>query len=157
MPFKRGIDWNPQTDNKQITLDMLPTGWEEKTLELYNKGGSDVEVRAEVLSISKNLFYNLLKREPKFKETIDFGHELSEAWWQSQGREGLYDTDESEYEDGQIISRKVRRINAQIFKLNMINRFNWGDSYKDLEDKRHSEVVEEVSDGDWFDTIKKKI
>lgn len=146
--------------NKEIGQD-----WKDKVIAEYSQGKSDIEIIAKILCISKGLFYRLLREEPEFKETIQRGRQLSEAWWIAEGKKGIWDTDETKFnEKGKPISRNVKRMNAKVYSFNMINRFRYGESFKDLEEKHKKEEEEEQANEkakaegkSWADEIKKKI
>jgi len=71
-------------------LSSLPEGWYNDVLELYEKGGSDEEVKAMIWkwrkSFSNNLWDRWMKEEQEFWETIKIGRQLSAAWWSRNGR-----------------------------------------------------------------------
>jgi hypothetical protein len=100
-------------------LDTLPKGWQKKILNLYENGGSDVEVKALIYgwrsSFSEDLWYRWIDEEPMFSETIKRGKKLSEAWWHSMGRCNL------------MVDNDGPKLNATLWYMNMKNRFGWAD------------------------------
>lgn len=94
----------------QKTLDDLPKGWKAKVLKEMGEGASQKEIMAE-LKIGSQLFYDLVKRDKEFSNTIKKGIEMAEAWWMKQGR----------------INLKAKRFNAVLWYMNMKNRFGWKD------------------------------
>ena len=107
----------------------LPQGWEKTVLEIYEEGGSDVEVKAWIFkqrgSFSADLWERWLKEEPQFSDTIKNGKLLCEAWWVKNGRENL----------------KTTKFNYVGWYMNMKNRFGW----KDKQEVQHS-----VTEGQQF-------
>lgn len=96
----------------KITLDDLPEDWRGRTLALYEQGGSDIEVRVQCLNgIAFETWERLLDEEQEFFETIKKGREMSQAWWQSQGR----------------INLKDKEFSSTLWYMNMKNRFGWAD------------------------------
>ena len=92
------------------TLSALPNGWETDVIALMEQGGSKVEVKA-LLGVSNDLFERLVKEEPLFSDTIKKGEQLSEAWWQKQGR----------------IHLQNKEFSPVLWYMNMKNRFKWRD------------------------------
>ena len=91
-------------------LSDLPDKWYDTTLALYSVGASDVEIRAE-LSIAQSTWERMLKEEEEFSITIKKGRQLSNAWWEQQGRTNLKET----------------KFSATLWYMNMKNRFHWAD------------------------------
>lgn len=94
--------------------------------ELYAVGGSDAEVKVALAipparAMSNDLFDALREREPTFSEAIKEGHQLAEAWWQGQGRKGLFTYDGEKF-------------SPQLWFMNMKNRFGW----RDKQEVQHS-------------------
>ena len=79
-------------------------------IDLMQEGASQQEVLA-VLDISNDTFYRWKKENEEFSETIKRGVQLSQGWWESQGR----------------VSLKDREFNYTGWYMNMKNRFKWAD------------------------------
>lgn len=96
-------------------LSSLPIEWYDLALDIYNLGGSDVEVKAMIYrhrgSFSNGLWDRWMKEEEEFSKTIKMGRVLSEAWWQIEGRTSL----------------NKSSFNYTGWYMNMKNRFNWKD------------------------------
>lgn len=99
-------------------LELLPKDWKSRILELMGEGASKEEVMAD-LGLNKRSYYGLIKSEKEFSDAISDGEVLSEAWWRRLGREKA------------VYHPKGDRLDPQIYRLNMQNRFGWvGDSQK---------------------------
>ena len=94
----------------QIKLEDLGEDWKGRMLELAHEGASIVELSVE-LGISRDTFYALMDREPKFSDTVKQCKALSEAWWERQGRTNLM----------------TKEFNYTGWYMNMKNRFKWTD------------------------------
>ena len=92
------------------TLKDLPVNWKSLILKEMGSGASQKEIMAE-LKIGSQLFYDLIKRDEEFSNTIKKGIELAEAWWMKQGR----------------INLQNRKFSAVLWYMNMKNRFGWKD------------------------------
>ena len=79
-------------------------------IDLMQEGASQQEVLA-VLDISNDTFYRWKKENEEFSETIKRGVQLSQGWWERQGR----------------VSLKDREFNYTGWYMNMKNRFKWAD------------------------------
>ena len=79
-------------------------------IELMREGASQQEVLNE-LNISNDTFYRWKEENPDFSETVKRGIELSQGWWEKQGRVSLRD----------------RTFNYPGWYMNMKNRFKWAD------------------------------
>lgn len=101
------------------TIEMMPNDWEERVLELYSEGASNVEIKAYfytvVGSFSESLWTRWMNEEPKFSQTIKIGLALSKAWWEKKGRTSL---DEPKFQTG-------------LYQINMRNRFGWDEKKED--------------------------
>jgi hypothetical protein len=98
----------------KIILDLWEN-WYNEVLDLYQKGASDVEVKALIYSkrgsFSNDLWDRWMKEEPQFSETIKTGKLLSKAWWYKNGR----------------INLQSKEFNYTGWYMQMKNRFGWTD------------------------------
>lgn len=78
---------------------------------LFSQGESLVQV-CKKLDIAKSTFQKLCSLSPAFKAAYAAGRDSSEAWWTTIGQLGA--------------TGKVK-VNAAVWKFNMVNRFNWAD------------------------------
>jgi len=92
------------------TLKSLPVDWYDYILSEMSEGASLQEIKAH-FDISNTLHERWMGEEPEYKETIKRGKELSEAWWQKQGRVHLQN----------------KEFSATLWYMNMKNRFGWKD------------------------------
>lgn len=100
------------------TIEVLPEKWEEKILEVYERGGSDNDVRSLIMSwigtLSNDLWFRWLDEEPELIDIVEQGRVLSRAWWEEHGRMNLYN----------------KEFNSTLWYMNMKNRFGWADIQK---------------------------
>ena len=63
--------------------------WHNHIITMYEKGASDVEIKAYIAdrrgSLSNDLWYRWMDQEPIFSETIKKGRLQSQAWWEKKG------------------------------------------------------------------------
>jgi len=122
---------NPLGRPSKYKPGMLP-----KIIALMSEGASQVEVAA-MLDVSRVTINEWC--DPKspyyiedFSYTIEKGVALSNAWWEREGRTSLRDKD----------------FNANLYRINMNNRFGWSDR----SETKHSGKVEfepfKISRGD---------
>ena len=86
----------------------------EAIIELMRDGRSIYEVAAE-LGVAKKTLYNWADAHEEFLHAKRLGEELSQAWWERQGRENLINRYQSD------------SLNASLWYMNMKNRFGWRD------------------------------
>lgn len=105
----------PERGRPKKPISILFEDWQNKILDEYAIGASDVEIKAliynELGTFSNDLWNRWLIEEDEFSTTIKKGRQLSEAWWTRKGRKNL--------ENG--------KFNYTGWYMNMKNRFNWAD------------------------------
>lgn len=99
-----------RTGRPKITTAQFVDDWKEQTLALFAEGASMLEIYTTVLDIDYDTFDRLRREDEEFSQTIKKGLQLSQAWWESNGRE-IRDKD----------------LNATLWYMNMKNRFGWAD------------------------------
>lgn len=99
-----------ETGRPPIKLDDLPVDWKDGMISLASEGASIVELSV-FLGINRSTFYELSKREKEFSHTIKRCKDLSEDWWEKQGRLNLQN----------------KEFNYVGWYMNMKNRFGWRD------------------------------
>lgn len=70
---------------RENTPDKLPEGWYESLLECARQGASICEMAAE-LGLARSSFYLMADEFPEFKATIEDLRQISQVWWERQGR-----------------------------------------------------------------------
>ena len=60
---------------KPKTTRDLPAGWRRKIIAMAKQGMTEQEIRRE-FGISNGLWYGLLRREPRFRQTIEAARSL---------------------------------------------------------------------------------
>jgi len=78
--------------------------------EAYAEGMSDAEVM-EILKMSRKEFERKLEKDPIFREWIEMGRTLSEAWWMRKGRTSIHDN----------------KFNTNLWMFIAKNRFGWAE------------------------------
>ena len=92
---------------------MLP-----RILEMAKDGCSKAEIAADI-DISHQTWYDWQEKYQEFSETVTRAEELSQAWWEAQGRKGIWSRD----------------FNSSAYSLQVRNRFP-----KDWSDKQERDV-----------------
>lgn len=84
-----------------------------KVRQAYEQGYADVEIM-KLIGVTKEKFYELLSNDKQFKEFIEMGRVLSEAWWMEQGRTNLK-------------VKQGERFDTALYTFFTKNRFGWAD------------------------------
>lgn len=84
--------------------------WSQNVIDLYTQGGSDAEVAAS-LRVTIKTFYKQMEDNVAFKELVEFGRTLSQAWWESQFRKNVAN----------------KNFNATLLTFYMKNKHGWAD------------------------------
>ncbi len=116
-----GMIGRPTVYNKEIHITVL---------ELFYEGRSITEI-CRKLFISRQTFYRWVEEHKEFSDTYRLGLDFSQGWWEEQGREALYSSNDP-------LSQKI---NPSMWFMNMKNRFreDWKDKH---EEKGESESVQ---------------
>ena len=86
----------------------------DQVIVLMSEGASLVEVAAE-LGICKGTLHDWKKANAEFSDSIKRGVQLSQAWWEKQGRTNLFNPYQGD------------SFSASLWYMNMKNRFGWRD------------------------------
>lgn len=113
--------------------------WAKMLPDMFRDGQSVVEVATE-LNISKSAYYEYEKKYPEFMDASTRGKQISQAWWEKQGRINLFDT--SEY-DGETKQSMSKRFNAGLWAKNVSNRFP--NDWRDKQEVEHKGTVHIVA------------
>ena len=100
------------TGGKKLMSTATNKIWAE-VREAYSTGYSDVEVM-KLLKMTKTTFYTTMEDNEDFREFIEMGRVLSEAWWMEQGRTNLK-------------PRQGERFDTALFTFMTKNRFGWSE------------------------------
>ena len=84
-----------------------------KVRAAYEQGYADVEIM-KLMGTTKEKFYELMSNDPKFREFIEMGRVLSEAWWMEQGRNNLK-------------AKQGERFDTALYTFITKNRFGWAE------------------------------
>lgn len=79
--------------------------------------------------------------ESEFSEVVEFGHVLSQAWWEQQGRNHL----------------NKRGFNTRLYEINMQNKFGWANKAEVNDPDSQVGAVDEESLNRRIDELSKKV
>lgn len=100
-----------------------PTKYDPAILEgfedRFRKGQSILEVAVD-LGVTRQTLYNWAKDHEEFFDALTRAREVSQAWWEKQGRENL--SDHEEYDAETKISTKDK-FNDRLWTINVSRRF----------------------------------
>lgn len=91
------------------TTDREPSKLDE-CLEMYREGAGDVEI-ADHLGMTLKQFHSLCEDNDGFREFVERGSTVAQAWWWRQARVNL----------------KNKAFNSSMWFTNMKNRYGWAD------------------------------
>ena len=78
----------------------------EKVIKLGRKGKSKIQIAA-ALNVNRRTLENWSASHEAFREAMDWARDLSQAWWEDQGQDGISN----------------RTFNTRLFQLQLANRF----------------------------------
>jgi len=106
----------------------------------FEQGQSILEV-AVSMGVSRDTFYEWAKQHQEFSDALTRAREVSQAWWEKQGRENLFDHEEYDAESKLSVKDKF---NDRLWKENMCKRFkaDWTDRIE----VEHSGTVQIIDD-----------
>ena len=82
----------------------------KEVIDLYKQGYTNVEV-AEYLELTKRQFAQMCQTNPQFRELVERGNDIAEAWNMRQGRTNLENKD----------------FNTVLYKARMGHLYGWAD------------------------------
>jgi site-specific recombinase XerD len=88
----------------------LPQNWTTHMIDLFSEGRSDIEV-IKALGITRKQFNSYYDRSQAFRDLVDWGRDLAEAWWVEQSRTNLGD----------------KNFNTTLYKARMQKFYDWSD------------------------------
>ena len=98
-----------------------PTKYKEEYCDMLIKHmseGYSFESFAGVVGVSKQTIYDWLDANSQFLDAKQIAIEKCRLWWERAGMRGMMNDE------------KDLKFNAQVYNLNMKNRFNWSDRVK---------------------------
>ena len=109
-------------------------GMLDTIIEQAAKGCSIVE-RAVALQICRATYYNWIDTDhANYNADFHAAHKIAEdkcqAWWEAMGRVNTLE-----------ISKDSPHLNAQVYRLNMMNRFGWGENQRNENTNQNINVV----------------
>lgn len=122
----------------------------EMLIEHFKQGYS-FESFGGVVGVCKQTLYKWCEAHPEFMDAKQKGKMHSLLVWEKKGIDGLYNETIKD-DDGMTINRSI---NAVVWKVNMFNRFGWGEKNtveisgpegKPIETKNVSEIPDEQLD-----------
>ena len=113
-------------------------GMLDTIIEQAAKGCSIVE-RAVALQICRATYYNWIDTDhANYNADFHAAHKIAEdkcqAWWEAMGRVNTLE-----------ISKDSPHLNAQVYRLNMMNRFGWGENQRNENNNKNTTIV--INDG----------
>lgn len=123
--MKVNLESPQQTPPPQKHAGGRPTDYRpefcERVVELAGEGMGVAEIAAE-LGVTRQSLHLWRKEKPEFFNAMTRAYDAALAWWERQGRIGIW-----EHPDG-------GRINANLYRLQMLNRFraDWSDRVENV-------------------------
>lgn len=114
------------------------------TIIARGREGCSIVERSVAIGIHPDTYYEWTKPDGEwYHEDFHNAHleadAACQAWWESRGRIYLV-------EDG----KDSPRLNSQVYRLNMMNRFGWGENTRN-ENKNHNIVINDGGSEDSAD------
>ena len=115
----------------------LNPDWPTIMVTLYAEGRSDLAVCKEI-GLSKKRFNHYYDNNPSFRELVDYGRELAQAWWEDQSRTNLNN----------------KEFNANLYKARMAKFYDWSDKVQTDNKNQNSELSLEMLKERFIETMK---
>jgi len=94
----------------------------------YQSQGKSFLAFAGHIGVTYQTLYNWAEAHPEFQAARDLADARCRDWWEREGLEGLHDVSETVTEPDGTKTVTTRKMNAAVYRLNMINRFpDWSD------------------------------
>lgn len=76
------------TTDYLVERGIFPETWKEDIINM-GKNGKNKIYFSNYLNLHRNTFYNLMERDPEFKDVIDIALKFSQQWWIENVRESF--------------------------------------------------------------------
>lgn len=100
----------------KLNLDILPSKWQDKIIDIYRTGGMDSHVKLFIReshrTFSNTVWKRWLSQEDEFREIVEYGHDLSYVFWLDMARNNMNE----------------RQFNNAAWSKIMSNCFGWKDT-----------------------------
>lgn len=93
-----------------MACEIPDSDWANKMICLFSEGKSELEV-SKGLKVSRKQFNAYMSRSAEFRELVEYGKDLAEAWHLRMSRTNLHNKD----------------FNTPLFKTRMSNLYGWAD------------------------------
>lgn len=123
---------------KPIPKEKKPTGaptkynpkWVTMLASMFEEGQSVLEVAVK-LGVCRDSLYEYASKYPEFSDALTRGRQISQAWWELQGRKNLFDV--NEYDAETKLSRS-QKFNDRLWYRNVACRFkdDWSEKSADV-------------------------
>lgn len=97
--------------------------------EAYEAGANDIEIM-EIMKLTPGKFREVYENNPNFRDAVDLGRVMSQAWWLKTGRKNL--------------SNKT--FNTSLWAFNMKNRFGWAEKTDNTNQDTTELTTEQMAD-----------
>lgn len=117
-----------------------PTKYEPRFCDVlieHMAGGLSFKTFAGIVRVTRKTLYNWSKAHADFKDAHDIGKSAHALYWETQGRDGLYDTVTTD-DDGNKVTKKL---NATVYCA-IMNNGPW----RALNDKARKERKDDSAD-----------
>lgn len=105
-----------------------PRPLQVQVAEAYEQGAHDIEI-CKILRLTLRQFQNYYQTDAKFREVVDIGRVMSQAYWLEAGRKNLGNS----------------KFNNGLWSFNMKNRFGWADKTENVNSEVSDDSVEALS------------
>lgn len=89
--------------------------WATQVVDMYSEGCSDAEVAAS-LRVPIREYYKQIEDNPTFKQLVEYGRTLSQAFWEKQARKNIGN----------------KQFNTPLWVFYMKNKFAWAEKTENV-------------------------